>query len=66
MMVEKGAAHSWMSCITHMGLKQVHDQVNHDASGVMKHIFQGQRPEYHYLWSLQGPRESSDIRSMFL
>lgn len=44
---EGGASASWMSWLTHVGLKQVHDQVNCNAFGVMKPICYCQRPECH-------------------
>lgn len=47
MMGERGAIASWVSWITHVHLKQVHDQVNYDAFGVMKHIFHCQKPGCH-------------------
>lgn len=46
-MGERGAIASWVSWITHVHLKQVHDQVNYDAFGVMKHIFHCQKPGCH-------------------
>lgn len=64
-MGDRGEIASWTSGITHVVLKQVHDQVGYDAFGVMTHTFLCWRPGYHS-WSSQESCENADVALMLM